>query len=235
VKFGAEEIQELVETSEMVPVEDGQPRARKNSVDSDAASTMAPSSAEPSPMLGCIATDDSTWPSLREATSGFDFCSDASEDEDDDWEDLPAPAVSLDESPPSVAYSRSEAYAHNVEEAEILECKNVNPQMSFADVVRDQSNEDGHVSSPAMKALVPPFRAQPLRRRTSSAPTQLPADDDTDEINEHLFLEQRHGWTKQHKAPWNTRYQRQVSTKTERRGEQRNQTSKSCGEPACVD
>lgn len=267
VNFAAGEIEELVKTSEMVPVVDGKARnlsvdsavgklvhshltsttgsvgrVRKNSIDSDAASTMAPNSAEPSPMLGFVADGNaSTWPSLREASSGWDFCSDASEDEDL-WQDLPEPLIALDESPQSGQSSKksdaspaSWCYvpAGGNTPTEQTEAITSSPKISFADMVREQPKEQAdHVSPPAPGALMPTIRGRPLQRRSGSKSRTAMCDgDDADEINDDLedtFVTQYHGWTKDHKASRSARYQRVLKYQMALRDKQRAQSRKHC-------
>lgn len=249
VNFAAGEIEELVKTSQMVPVIDGQARnlsvdsavgklgrMRKNSIDEDAASTIAPNSAEPSPLLGFVADGNAlTWPSLREASSGWDFCSDASEEEDL-WQDLPEPAVSLDVSPKSGETSTKSNPAPAkwcYVPAEQAEAVAASPKMSFADMLKEQPKvQAGHVSPPAPGTVMPTIRGRPLQRRTGgTSRTALQNGDDADQINEDLelaFVSQYHGWTKQHKASRNARYQRVLKYQMAQRDNQRTQSRKHC-------
>jgi len=258
INFAAGEIEELVKTSEIVPVADGKTRnlsvdsmvgklvtgsrMRKNSIDSDAVSTLAPNSAEPSPMLGFVADGNaSTWPSLREASSGWDFCSNASEDEDL-WQDLPEPAVGLDETPQSGESSKkpnaspsSWCYvpANGNAESDQQEAITSSPKMTFADMVREQPEDQvAHVSPPAPGAIMPTIRGRPLQRRNgSTSRTAMLDGDDADQVNEdleHAFVSQYHGWTKEHKASHNARYQRVVKYQMAQRDKQRAQSKKHC-------
>jgi len=265
VNFATGEIEELVKTSQIVPVSaPGQlvhsdivlttglkagGRMRKNSIDSDTASTMAPTSAESSPMLAFVVADANatTWPSLREASApGWDFCSDASDDEEL-WQDLPEPAVSLDDdstseqsskksdaSPASWCYVPAKGYVPPLTmQSEVPEVSEPNSKPSFADVVREQpTDQAGHVLPPAPGALMPTIRAQPLQRRNAANSTQHDGDV-ADEVNEELefgFLTQYHGWTKQHKASRSKRYQRGLAHQMACRADQRTGTSQNCGE-----
>lgn len=255
VNFATGEIEELVKTSQIVPVAPGQlvhsdiVRMRKNSIDSDTASTMAPTSAESSPMLAFVVADvnATTWPSLRQASApGWDFCSDASDDEEL-WQDLPEPAVSLDDdstseqsskksdaSPASWCYVPAKGYVPPpTMQLEVPEVSEPNSKQSFADMVREQpTNEAGHVLPPAPGALMPAIRAQPLQRRNAAKSTQHDGVV-ADEVNEELelcFLTQYHGWTKEHKASRNKRYQRGLAHQKACRADQRTGTSQNCGE-----
>jgi len=198
-------------------------RMRKNSIDSDTASTKAPTSAEPSPMLGFVIADsDATkWPSLRAASApGWDFC-DGSDDEDL----LPDPAMSLDDdstsgqeaSPASWCYVPASGYV----QSEVPQVSEPNSKPSFADMVREQpTDQAGHVLPPAPAALMPPFRARPLQRR-NAASTQH-AGDVADEVDEEAdFVSgQHHGWTKKHKAPRSKSYQRDLAEHMAQRKDQ---------------
>jgi len=259
LNFAASELEELVKTSEIVPVGDGVDsaaafamgglvhsnivphrggsRMRKNSVDSDTASTMAPTSAEPSPMLAFVVADGKAspaWPSLREASSGWDFCSDVSDDESDLWQDLPEPAMSLGDAD----FALSAKAPESLEEA-----ITAMPKPSFANVLRSESNDEAtHVLPPAPGTLMPAFRARPLLRRSGVAATQhdgeaMDDDEEEEEANDELCFQQYHGWTKQDKASHSTNYQRKVAEKMALRADQRSQNSQSCegGEPELED
>jgi len=209
VIFAAAELEELVKTSELVP----QTRPRKNSMDSDAASTMAATSAEPSPMLGfVVADDDDVWPSVREAASGWDFCSDVSEGDSDMWQDLPEPAMNLD-----IPFSE---FLMNAEAP--LQFVSSDPKLSFADVILSESNEPFGDAS-----RVPAISAQCRSRVTSTKHDGKAADDVKEQANEELFVPQNHGWTKKHKSSRSTKYQRKVAEKMVRRANQASTNSQS--------
>lgn len=262
VNFAPRDIEELVKTSKIVPVDghfvhsdmaltrggNASARMRKNSVDS--ASTMAPGSNQTSPMLGFEA---STWPSLRQASApDWDFCSEEPDDDDDDdlWQDLPEPAVSLEDLPtseespkefdPSPATHNRWCYVpaggcvppptpSQQEVAQVSEVIAANSKPSFADVVRDQSNDQaGHVLPPAPGTMMPKFHARPVQRRNGGTSTEH----DGDEYNADLDLDfvSRHFWTKDHKESWNTKARLKREQQEAGRHAQRVETSKDSGD-----
>jgi len=232
-------------------------RMRNNSVDSDDASTMAPGSAEASPILGVVVADGnaSTWPSLRETTTGWDFCSDKYDDDDEDddhlWQDLPEPAVSLDDpsasaefplkldaSPASWFYVPACGYASPAPVSQsqvppVSEDKQVmtgNGKPSYADVVRDQTNDESvHVLPLASGIKVPRLHALPVLCRNTGASTACKGQDTFNEDVGLGFVSQYHGWKNEHKAPWNKKYVAKREQQKAGRANQ-HQTIKNCGE-----
>jgi len=206
-KVASVERDELVETDDFMPFG---VTSRKGSCDSESASTLAPS-AETSPALTFVAdaadADEPTWPSLREATSGFDFCSDCS-DSEELWEDLPEPALDIDDSVPQAATAAK-------------------PKLSYAELLcQNPSGPSARVNPPACGTLVvPPNAKQPLQRPGHGiSNTVSPNDGDIHDQDFESHVTQRHGWTKQHKTSWNKKQQRRVAERMQCRTKQSCQT-----------
>jgi len=271
VNFATGEIEELRRTSEIVPVGHGylvhsdiavtkggnaSGRMRKNSVDSDAASTMAPGSTEASPMLGILVADGNalTWPSLRETTTGWDFCSDKHDDDDEDdddhlWQDLPEPAVSLDDpstsaefplkldaSPAPWFYVPACGYASPASQSQVppvFEDKQVTTgsgKPSYAAVVQDQTNDQSvHVLPPSFGIKMPKLHALPVQRHNTGASTACEGQDTFNEDVGLGFASQYHGWTNEHKAAWNKKYAAKREQQKAGRADQR-QMIENCGD-----
>jgi len=180
---------------------------RKDSFESDSASTVAPSAgASPALTFVADAADEPTWPSLREATSGFDFCSDCS-DSEELWETLPEAALDIDDS-----VSPQDA---------------AKPKLSYAESLRQHSSgEFARVSPPACGTLAPPPNAKQPVQRSARGISSIISANDCDIYDQDLESHgpQRHGWTKQHKTSWNKKQQRKVAERMQFRTNQSCQT-----------
>jgi len=195
-----EDIDELVQTSALVPTCEAM---QKQSFDSESVCTTAPPSAESSPALTVMA-DAPLWPSLREACSGFDFLSNCADEEDMAflWEDLPEPALAMEE------LAQPETTTSKV-------------KLSYADSICRPSASPVHMLPPASGTrTLPPFqlRSQGHKEPLPASATGVTAGDDED-----FDFQSAHGWTKEHKASHSKKQQRKVAGQKERRASQRNQ------------
>lgn len=224
--YDAAELAELVHTSEMVPtISNLEQLMPKTMVDFDDTSTMAPSSAGPSPLIEMLVVeqDPKAWPSLQQADlvqncPGWTCCDD--EDEDAFFE-LPEPAMSAEEAEallqnPATWCVVPPAKPKLSEESP----KPVRP--SFAEVLRSQSQAlPPHVSTPVMPSL----RTSPLRRRSCTEQHTGAADDsDLDDMDGCHDFQSSRGWTKKDKSSRNYKYQASLAGKVRRRAEQRSQS-----------
>jgi len=193
------ELQDLVSKSELET--DGQsdtedPVSQKV-FDAETVSTAVPSSAEQSPDLACLPSDADAWPSLREAESGWDFCSDQSDNEDL-WEALPEPALALeglestsDSNEPSCVPSLAAdtnwwlvagvdpTRSPKLTAGSLKHAEDSAAKPTFADLMKD--GEKVQFSPPCGPAK-PPVRVESMQRRTL---TFAPADDRV-ALDEHV-------------------------------------------------
>jgi len=198
-KINFVDLDELLETSGLVPICDAVPM-RKQCFDSESHCTTAPPSAESSPLL-TIMDDAPAWPSLREASNGFDFCSDCSDDEEF-WE-LPGPALAMEDEAP-------------------LEAPTSEAKFSYADSVRHASSALAHMLPPVSGTRAPPpfqLRSQGHDAPVPASTANFSAEDDAD-----VHFQSTHGWTKAHKASHSKKQQRKVAGQQERRASQRMQS-----------
>jgi hypothetical protein len=217
------ELEELVRTSLLVPCEDVKTDTRIQ-MQSGTPATTAPSSAAPSPLLECVGDcTNEVWPSLREAVSGWDFCSEGS-DTEDMWE-LPEPAMELDfqyvdllENSPNKSESSTTPFngaeaSGTLDSARCSGTLSTTLKMSMAEVLR--SRHDVTVQPPRFGTRLPPTDLTPQARETPSFIASSSDEKLSDHISNH-----RHGWTKQHKSSWNKKLQRKVAAKIEQRFQQ---------------
>jgi len=224
--YDAAELAELVRTSELVPaISNLEQLMPKTIVDFDDTSTMAPSSAGPSPLIQMlfVEQDSKAWPSLQQANlvqncPGWTCCD---EEDEDEFFELPEPAMSAEE---------AEALLQNP--ATWCVVPPANPQLSeeslkpvrpsFAEVLRSQSQAlPPHVSTPVMPSL----RTSPSRRRSCTEQHNGAADDsDLDDMNGCHDFQSSHGWTKKDKSSRNYKYQASLAGKVRRRAEQRSRS-----------
>lgn len=165
------------------------------------ASTITP----PSPEILPTAIDATSWPSLREAEHGWDFCSEASADED--WvEDI-------------------EIVSSNVQvvPATLESGQDIASTPSFADVLRSMQAANDLSSSARVRSCdlaEAPSDADKLVRKKNTAKTVKPAVDVIDDPIHWTCAPTSRGWEKQHKASWNTKSQKKLAEKVARRVEQ---------------
>jgi len=197
VKLKIADFDELVEMTEAMALSAG-PMSKQSVDNFDTASTIAPSSTQASPELNIV--DAPTWPSLREAWSGWDFCSEKSESEDDDmWEDLPGPALPMEPSP----------------EPE-------NATMSYADFVRAPMSETDLYLAPPMSGTrnEPAFQHRACSKDKLEgykvvAPRSVTSQADEDEDFEFRCTRKTKGYKKDHKGSWNKKQQEKVAGRIE--------------------
>lgn len=203
---------ELVFTSTLVPSGCYMVAApQKCFVDSDELSTAAPS-----PELACITSELEAWPSLRQAVEKeWDFC-----DDPEFFEDLPVPALPLPDDAETedpvvsstdhwwVVPSKTVTESATTKTPTVTKQEEVAPKMSYADMVRDE---------PWCGSQASAARARPVQRRSGATAAEEEKDDAP--LEEELCVTQRHGWTNEHKASWNTKQLANQKRKiNERRG-----------------
>lgn len=209
MNFPSSEIEELIQTSEMVPVFDHKTVDSKLEQAQDyETSTVAPSSTKTSPALSTMVDDSeaSAWPSLREGAMGWDFCSEHSENEDL-WEDLPEPMVDLEE------------FEKEFEKIDISLPKSAT---SYADQVRGNHGPHVSVQPPSSGVCLRAMTSMQEHRRDRSGSDSAQCHDDHDPMD-HLDEGRdmrRHGWTKQQDMSWNKKQQRKVAGQMARRAKQ---------------
>jgi hypothetical protein len=163
---------------------------------------------------------DVVWPSLREAASGgWDFCSDASDDEREE-----EPVVQDKAMNASWCFVPTAGLSCPLESKAKIPCskdgeaKSVR-KTSFAEVLR--AGSPSSALPPASGTRVPTaiVRASPVRR---GAATRSGRDDSEDDMQpeDSLRDNRSHGWKKQHKASWSTKLQRKVAYATAKRAGQ---------------
>jgi len=193
-------------------------------------STAAPSSAEQSPELNCMVSEAENWPSLRAAAeNGWDFCSEGS-DTEDIWEDLPSPAVPIDEletesqemhSPTSEPLTSWLLVPGSDRVPEQASAENEEaPKLTYADLLREQEKNDA--MPPAAGTAMPAIRARPMPRRPGHTGEAGDSEDQSlclAAVGEYADARQ-HGWKRQHKASRNTKQQRKVAEREARRNVQ---------------
>jgi hypothetical protein len=168
------ELEELVQTSKLVPKVDMKTDTHVQ-MQPITPATTAPSSATTSPLLECIIDDTAVdaWPSLREAVNGWDFCSDSS-DPEDMWENLPEPAIDLDDyyvdllegahTEKAVIAASLEDPGHSGEEEQ--------EKATLADLLRGKQDADEiSVQPPVLGARMPPSEHR-MRGRQIQASTE---------------------------------------------------------------
>jgi len=169
----------------------------KCSIEADQVSTALPS-AQTTPEMNCLPSDEDAWPSMREATCGWDFCSEASDL--DDWEALPEPSVPLE---PVVQNERA--------------------QKTYAEAMKTNTYADGNFKSPPFHGEISPPTYR-LEVRKASASQKSPRCEDLDEDCDALPILGKdcrwHGWTKDHKRNRNAKVQRKVDDRMAKRIEQ---------------
>jgi len=150
------------------------------------------------------AADPEAWPSLREATAGWDFCSDDSdsEDEDADWVEV------KEENMPSEAPAASPE-------------KNLSPQrnpgLSFAELLRLQPPAGVH--PPAEGTRMVSKRLVPRRCRREKEVSTEKENEESDDFSGNE-RNRAHGWSKQHKGSWSTRANRKLTDQVAKRSDQ---------------
>ncbi|CAE8644448.1 unnamed protein product, partial [Polarella glacialis] len=143
------------------------------------------------------------WPSLREATTGWDFCSEAAASEGSSWldvQDSNAHVPSKPEVPlPAVATGIS-AWGLRAEEG----ADTAPARPSFAELLRSQAGAN------VQQAALPPAAGTRLqvssRRRVPAAGREAAIGEECELCDDGFPA--AHGWSKEHKANWNSRIQR---------------------------
>lgn len=208
------ELKELLLASEMVPA--AAKRSSSQQLVLSNTSTATPSSQEASPLrpatlAGGAADDEGQWPSLREATVGWDFCSDAS---DDECEEPSSPTQSWC----VVPSSKSPRAAKKAEAAKKVQAAGV---VSFAELIKGDGNLPKADLPPAVGTRMPLSSRPP---RAQHSPSASPSGDDKEnEQNntvEDEFLPPGRGWKKQHKASHSAKLQRKVAERSAKRAVQ---------------
>jgi len=216
----------------------------KQSGYSETLSTAAPSSAEQSPELACMASEIETWPSLREAESGWDFCSESS-DIEEFWEDLPEPALAIEGLKPSETAPQSEKQLDappcaktgwwivpEIESSDpataktsgLPENEEATNKLTFAALVRDQlppaafTPAEDFMLPPAAGTLMPAIRTQPVQRRNGTTTAQ-PAEPGGAKDQTSLDDEDSELYTPQRHG-WKKEHKGSWNTKQQRKGAQ---------------
>lgn len=214
VPTGAE-LEELVQTTALVPVEAVKTDTRVK-METVTPATTAPSSAAPSPLIGVIDADAESWPSLREAVTGWQFCnlSEGEEPEDFDmWEALPEPAIDIN----------SDEEFLNVSNKDVPDTAAKSPgevPTTLAEMLRKQLDVGGAGFQPPVFGTRRPSLAADVNSTHLFKKTIV--NDDEHECNQCELLNdfRKSGWSKDHKSSWNKQYQRKVVEKSYLRAQQ---------------
>jgi len=239
MKIDSNEMHELLLASELVPTGCRQVADAISYEDADAVSTVAPSSAEQSPEITCMESDLVAWPSLPTPADGWNMCDDES-DMNDSWEDLPEPALSLEEDVEAMLED-AKVYTPSSESAASwwlipgfgttdnlqAAAKNVDvpSKSTFAELLRDQK---GHAT---LACGVPPrpMHSQVIQHTCGGGAAANKMVDDIDQVEAEVPT-RWHGWKNEHKASWNTKQQRKVTTRKLQRQLQSSQARSSLEE-----
>jgi len=208
------EIQEIVSTSFLVPVE-GIKEDTRVKMETVTPATTAPSSVLPSPLVGVVDAEAESWPTLREAVTGWEFCSERSESEESDmWETLPEPAIDVNSDEEFLNVSNKDV------PDPIFSGGEGEAPRTLAEILRKQLDVEG------AGCCQPPMFGTRIPTHTSDAcstPCLFKApcvvDDECDQC-EVVSDFRMPGWSKDHKASWNKQYQRKVAGKSSLRAHQ---------------
>jgi len=217
--FRCDEIEELTLASKLVPTGCN---VVKPSVELEVASTAPPSSAGNSPDLACLPSDAEAWPSLPVSGEGWEFLNDA--DDKELWEDLPGPALKLEEG----TFDEDDTDSENaktggsnwwlVPDSGADEATQAPAKASYADALKDSQLE----VQPAPCQIKVHLRApQASRSQRRSTPKASSANDASDAQSSDVNAQHTHGWTNHQKASWNKKLQRKVAAQKLRRMTQR--------------
>jgi len=224
--FSDAEIKELVQTSKMIACDqygaaETAWRAEPRDYDSDCddASTAAPASSKPSPAIDLLVSDEADFPTLKKATvdPGWELCDDAQ----DDFEDLPEPALDEEEAE-RIAHDTwcvVQPTASETPQQTLPADATVKP--SYAAIVQSQSNpESADVFQYRTSVVMPELHSTASLRR---APSTTVKEGTPDEAGGYGLKPGSRADTrmKTAKASRNTKEQMKVTKHKESRNEQR--------------
>jgi len=173
-----------------------------------------------------------SWPSIRESTMGWDFCSESSED-DDSWTEMQEMDVAL-AAPAAMGHAAVGTHEHGAPARRPLSGKGLGGEAgeaaapaaaagvpTFAELLRSG------LAAPSERGLRPPAAGVRLawqsHRQSNAAPAVgRPQSGGADEALEPEEP-RRHGWKKQHKSAWSARSQRKLEKQSAKRAEQSRQ------------
>mmetsp|Transcript_9560 Transcript_9560/g.15628 ORF Transcript_9560/g.15628 Transcript_9560/m.15628 type:complete len:259 (+) Transcript_9560:81-857(+) len=207
------EIQEIVSTSFLVPVE-GIKADTRVKMETVTPATTAPSSVVPSPLVGVVDAEAESWPTLREAVTGWEFCSERSESEESDmWETLPEPAIDVNSDEEFLNVSNKD-----VPEPIFSGGEGEAPR-TLAEILRKQLDVEGAGCQPPMFGTRIPAHTSDACSTSCLFKAPCVVDDECDQC-EVVSDFRMPGWSKDHKASWNKQYQRKVAGKSSLRAQQ---------------
>lgn len=207
------EIQEIVSTSFLVPVE-GIKADTRVKMETVTPATTAPSSVLPSPLVGVVDAEAESWPTLREAVIGWEFCSERSESEESDmWETLPEPAIDVNSDEEFLTVSNKV-----VLDPVRFEAAGEAPTTLAAILRKQLEVEKAGIQPPTFGLAVQARDSDVLLAPSvvNSSPC-VPDDDVHDAEYNQLELAndfRMPGWSKDHKSSWSKQYQRKVTDKS---------------------